>query len=386
MISGVNLSMLAGPVIPAPVPASVIDSLIGARVLSATVRDGKPDELPVSARSGFELEFALSKGSPLETIFLLASGSGPPLMRVVLAVSFNGSTEVISDGFVTRHEVAPATANTSPTLKLYGEDITAIMDLIDATGIPYPAMPIFARVAMILAKYAAIGVLPIVVPPIFDEVQDPTDKIPSQKGTDRTYLNHLARESSYGFYAEPGPFPGQSRVYWGPEIKIGNPQPALNLDMDAMTNVESLSFKYDNDKSRTPIAWIRDDELPFPIPVPIPDISLTNPPLGLIPPASFRIEPLPETAKMSIPKAMLFGLAHKSSSSECVTAEGTLNVTRYGRLLQPRKLVGVRGAGTAFDGLYYVKSVTHNIKRGEYSQSFTLSRNGLVSTLPRVPV
>jgi hypothetical protein len=39
----------------------------------------------------------------------------------------------------------------------------------------------------------------------------------------------------------------------------------------------------------------------------------------------------------------------------------------------------------AFDGLYYVKSVTHNIKRGEYKQSFELGRNGLISTLPKVP-
>ena len=45
----------------------------------------------------------------------------------------------------------------------------------------------------------------------------------------------------------------------------------------------------------------------------------------------------------------------------------------------------MRGAGSAYDGLYYVKSVTHNIKRGEYKQSFTLTRNGLISTLPRVP-
>ena len=52
---------------------------------------------------------------------------------------------------------------------------------------------------------------------------------------------------------------------------------------------------------------------------------------------------------------------------------------RYGRVLKARQLVGVRGAGMAFDGLYYVKSVTHTIKRGEYKQSFTLTRNGLVS-------
>ena len=46
----------------------------------------------------------------------------------------------------------------------------------------------------------------------------------------------------------------------------------------------------------------------------------------------------------------------------------------------------MRGAGPAFDGLYYVKSVTHKIKRGEYKQDFTLTRNGLVSTVPTVKV
>jgi len=29
--------------------------------------------------------------------------------------------------------------------------------------------------------------------------------------------------------------------------------------------------------------------------------------------------------------------------------------------------------------------VTHKIKRGEYKQDFTLARNGLLSTVPRVP-
>ena len=54
-------------------------------------------------------------------------------------------------------------------------------------------------------------------------------------------------------------------------------------------------------------------------------------------------------------------------------------------MLKARQLVGVRGAGLAFDGLYYVESVTHRVKRGEYKQSFELSRNGIVSTVPGVP-
>jgi hypothetical protein len=49
-------------------------------------------------------------------------------------------------------------------------------------------------------------------------------------------------------------------------------------------------------------------------------------------------------------------------------------------------LVGVRGAGLAYDGLYYVNSVTHNLKRGSYKQNFALSRDGLISPTPVVPV
>ena len=45
------------------------------------------------------------------------------------------------------------------------------------------------------------------------------------------------------------------------------------------------------------------------------------------------------------------------------TCEGSLDVTRYGGILKARQLVGVRGAGPAFDGLYYVKNVTHKIKK-----------------------
>ena len=85
-------------------------------------------------------------------------------------------------------------------------------------------------------------------------------------------------------------------------------------------------------------------------------------------------------------QGIVIGLAKAAKYSEVVYADGKLDVLRYGRPLKARKLVGVRGAGTAFDGLYYVKKVTHRIKRGEYKQDFSLSRNGLVSTFPQVPV
>ncbi|HTD87212.1 MAG TPA: hypothetical protein VK850_11600, partial [Candidatus Binatia bacterium] len=134
-----------------------------------------------------------------------------------------------------------------------------------------------------------------------------------------------------------------------------------------------------------PIVFIQNPQTKVPIPIPIPDITPLNPPLGLIPPMPKNIEPITDTAKYSPIRGAMIGLAKAAKSADGVTANGSLDVLRYGRVLKARKLVGVRGAGAAFDGLYYVKSVTHNIKRGEYKQSFTLSRNGLLSTFQTVP-
>jgi len=174
-------------------------------------------------------------------------------------------------------------------------------------------------------------------------------------------------------------------AYWGPEVRVGTPQPALNVDMDAHTNVEALDFKFDTESRVQPIVWVQNAITKFPIPIPIPDITPLNPPLGLIPPIPKEFVPIEETAKYSFVQAAAIGLAKAAKSADALTATGSLDVTRYGRPLKARRLVGVRGAGAAFDGLYYVKSVTHDIKRGQYRQNFTLVRNGLMSTVGSVP-
>jgi hypothetical protein len=257
--------------------------------------------------------------------------------------------------------------------------------LQEFTGIPYPAMPAEARVALIVAKYAIYGMVPLVIPSLLPDVPNPLERIPIHQGTDLAYVKQLAADVGYVFYVDSGPAPGVNVAYWGPEIKIGVPQPALNVDMDAHTNVSSLNFRFDSESRTLPIVFIQIPLTKIPIPIPVPDISPLNPPLGLVPPLPLRVKPLSGTAKLSPAQAAAATMAAASRSLEAVTGTGTLDVLRYGRPLKARGLVGVRGAGLAFDGLYFVKSVTHSIKRGEYTQRFTLTRNGLISTFPRVP-
>ena len=86
----------------------------------------------------------------------------------------------------------------------------------------------------------------------------------------------------------------------------------------------------------------------------------------------------------ALPDELRDALAEKADALAQKLLAQVVGVNLSGGVLNARSLVGVRGAGHAFDGLYYVKSVTHKIKRGEYKQSFTLTRNGLVSTVPTV--
>lgn len=371
---GINLTLMIGPAVPVVVPREVLDALTSVEV-----------ETTAGEASGFELTFTLSRRSPLHTLFLLSGGAPIPMMRVVILVTVNGTTEVLMDGVMTRHEVAPGDEPGRSTLTVKGEDLSRVMQYIDFSGIPYPAMPREARVALIIAKYAFLGIIPLVIPSLLIDIPLPVERIPRHQGNDLGYVKHLADEVGYVFYVEPGPAPGTSIAYWGPQIKIGVPQPALNVDMDAHTNTESLNFSLNIDEKTLPVVQIQNLQTKIAIPIPIPDISPLNPPLGLVQPLSMRYEPISGTAKSSPAQAAGTGLAAAAKSADVVTAQGTVNPARYGRILAARRLVGVRGVGLAFDGLYYVNSVTHHIKPGEYSQSFTLSRNGLISTVPRVP-
>ena len=87
------------------------------------------------------------------------------------------------------------------------------MNLIDFSGLSYPAMPLFARVTVILAKYAALGIVPLVIPSIVTDVPVPTDQIPQHDGKDLEYIRYLAHLCGYVFYVDPRPAAGVGTTY-----------------------------------------------------------------------------------------------------------------------------------------------------------------------------
>src|SRR5262249_17827966 len=146
-------------------------------------------------------------------------------------------------------------------------------------------------------------------PSVLLDVPIPTERVPTHQGTDYCYLKKLADDAGYAFYVDPGPAPGTSIAYWGPPVKVGLPQPALNIDMDANTNVESLSFSFNSQKATLPILVIQEELTKLPITIPVPEITPINPPLGLIPPLTLNVDHVEGTAKLSPVQAALRSLS-----------------------------------------------------------------------------
>ncbi len=373
MLKGINLTLLIGPGVPVPVPQSVLDSL-----QSVQVNHG-------SEGNGFDLSFTVSKDSLLTNTLLPAGYFDPIITRVMIIVTLNGMPNLIMDGFVTQQEVAPSNEVGQSTLSIKGKDISVAMDLVKVT-IPYPAMTDTIKALIILARYAWLGVIPLVIPSPIPVTKSPTNSWDCQTDhTDLEYLNALAARAGYIFNIIPGPLPGQSIAYLGPDANLPIPQPALSIDMDAHTNVESLNFSLNVEQKEVKVFTVYDPiTKKIPILIPVPNVDIFKPPLGIRPTPPAKLSFAKDSTKRSLAEASRDILAHLMSGSNAVSASGSLDVLRYGHILRSRMLVGVRGASLAYDGLYYVDSVSHNIKAGEYKQNFSLSRDGLISNTPRV--
>jgi hypothetical protein len=371
--------MFLGPLHVRPAPSALVGALQEAQI---TDNAGQ--------RSGFQLRFALGKHSELER--MLAGRELDAPARVMLVLHVDGQPQVLSDGVVTRHDVARSNEAGQSTLTLTGVDVSQMMDLIDLSGLPLP-MPPEVQVLTLLAPFAAYGVVPAVVPSVMVMAPNPLKVIPQVQGTPYAHISRIADEVGYVFYVEPGPKPGMSVAYWGPEFRISKPQPALTVNSDVHSNVESLSFSFDGISRTVYVLTYFPKEAKVPIPIPLPDLSPLSPPLGRKPPIplSYRRMNLDRgrdsdksddsTARLEAAEVISRGLARASQAANVISGSGSLDVLRYGRLLRCRRLVSVRGAGEAYDGEYAVRSVTTTIKAGEVKQRFTLARNMQVSLL-----
>lgn len=371
---GVHLQLMIGPTIAVLVPRPVAEALESVEVTHSD-----------TGRSGFQLTFRFEQRGMAGAVgnVLLNSPLFKVFNRVVLCVTFGGMPAVLIDGIVTRQEQQPGTEPGKFTLTLTGEDISLVLDR-EEKNVQHPAQHEALIALKIIGGYAQYGLIPEIIPPLFVDPPSPTERIPVQHTTDLKYLKELAERFAYVFYVKPGPAPMTSTAYWGPPIRAGVPQRALSVNMGAYSNVESINFQHNSLTPTTVVGYIQDRITNQALPVQL--MSSLRVPLASqsdwqINRAFNRVMQFRESG-LSIAQALsrAQGIVDRSID-EVVTASGELDAVRYGALLQPRGLVGLRGAGVQYDGLYYVRQVTHTIRRGAYRQRFNLAREGLGATV-----
>ena len=373
---GIHLTLLIGPTVAVPAPPPLTEALQSVEVTHS-------DE----ARSGFQITLQVGRSGPLDLLdySLLNNPLLKPFNRVILIVTVDATPHVLMDGIITHQQLSPGTQPGTSTLTATGEDVSVMMDLEEKSA-EHPAQDETLIALKLIGSYAQYGLIPIVIPPVVIDPPIPIERVPVQQVTDLGYLKQMAGRFGYVFFVTPGPAPFTNMAYWGPPPRLGVPQRALSVNMGPQTNVDSLSFQ-NNGMAPTLVAGKVQDRTTNQS-MPVQTFASTRPPLSSQP-AWLVNQPNVRKSQfrgdgLNVAQAFARAQGVTDASADAVSGEGQLDALRYGDLLQARGLVGVRGAGYSYDGFYYVKRVTHTIRKGQYKQRFALSRDGVGATTPVV--
>lgn len=360
---GIRLMVHVGSPL-APAPAELLQAITSVQVTnSGAGQDGFSLTLTLTKRAG---EFNL-----LDVREQAARVLQPP-NRIAIGVLMGVMPEVLIDGVITHHQVTPSADPGASTLTVMGRDWTEVMNFTDRNE-TYRNQPDNVIVQTILERYA--DYLP--VPELQLATRGTpieTQQVSQQASTDLAYIQFLATRNGFAFYVEPQAHVfGVNRAYFGTEERGAVVQPALTLNMGAASNLTSINFSYDALAATAVTGNIIDPtsgalQPISPAPPKLPPLSL--------PPVVLRTTIRRDVANLGTAEAGAAVRGAVASQPDAVTGSGQLNTLRYGNILRARRRVGVRGVGTSFDGDYYVRSVTHAISRTDYSQSFSLSREG----------
>ncbi len=378
MPQGINLTLLIGESVPRPVSSIFTEAL---QKIEVTHSD--------EGRSGFQITFQAGRAGrdDLQDDQLVENPLLSVFNRVIMTVSVGATAQVLIDGMITNHQFIPASEPGLSTLIVTGEDVSVMMDL-EEVSVEHVAQSETNIVRSIVGKYARYGLTAKVVNPPFQDQPTANERTPSQQGTDLEYLQSIAQRYGYVFYVTPGPSSGKSTAYWGPPPRQPQSQKALIVNMGSLSNVESIQFEYNALAANQVKGQVQDRKTNQITPINQSTGTRSNlaQRSALQSQAHLRTLQFRETARLQAQADAFAKAMIDRSTDRVVTATGELDTVRYGGLLRSQEVVGLAGVGYSYDGLYYVKNVTHTLSSGQYKQRFTLTREGLGTTTQRVSV
>ena len=373
-LASITVGMRIGFGVPTTAPAHLMRALRGVEV---TQQDQAP--------CGFQLTFLAELVAAGQAFDIVSDPLLAPLSRVMLTASVNGEMTPLIDGIITHQQYVPGNGPDDTLFVVTGEDISVVMDLVQVP-FEYPAQTDVEIVATVLAPFLALGIVPVLVPTPSALV--PIDYVPQQAESPRAFVRRLAERNGYLFHVTPRA-PLVNTAYWGPPLRFGAPSALIDVAVGATSTADTFSATFDAlAPERYVGASMETSVEPF---VPLPVLTLVStrlPPLATRPAlvTSGRIVLWNDSDQLGPLQSFLQAQARTDVSTDAVvTAQCEVSPARLGRIVTAPGIVGVRGTGEAYDGLYYLKAASHRIgltaaEGWNYTQQLTMTREGVGTT------
>ena len=200
----------------------------------------------------------------------------------------------------------------------------------------------------------------------------------NQDETDAEFLRRRAEANGFECFTRSG------TLYFGPARMDSRPQPTIMIYAGPATNCLNFSAGLDGHRpdrvgmSRAAETGTASVQATLPPDTPsLGNNSVSSDDSGLDPFVWRLQRPAGATAEETRVRAQ----ARANENALRVSGQGKLDGSLYGHVLLTNFTVNVDGAGTTYNGLYYVDQVTHTFSREGYFQEFRLLRNALGDTI-----
>jgi phage protein D len=324
-------------------------------------------------------------GSSFEVVVSLCrndDGSWPYLQtddfkvwnRLRIAATVGNVTDVIMDGYISDVHVSTTPQTASLQGNFAGVDASYVMRLKPRCKTWAENMTYEQIASEILTNYQFT---PVIAQSTSSSSSSSSSTPPPrvvQRDSDLNFLRDLARRRGYEFYVAGG------NAYFQPPDLTSTPQKLIASNFGEKTNCESLRISLDGTRPTDAVVGRQDLETGESVAAAHDDSGL--PAMGADDPATSRgygvgptrllprrTGPLPASEVENYVRAVMM------KHGFWLKATGTLDALRYGAILRAGKPVTVMGFGDDFNGVYYVRRVTHRITYRTYQMEFEAYRN-----------
>ncbi|MFN7571415.1 MAG: phage late control D family protein [Betaproteobacteria bacterium] len=289
--------------------------------------------------------------------------------RVTIIAIFPTQTEIVVDGYISHLTVATDPQGTHVTAQIRGVDASYALNLEDKRRI-WIGKTYEEIVEAILTENELV---PRITPP---EPAPPAHTV-AQRGTDLQLIRELARRRGYDFFVS-----GATAFFRPPNLE-GAPQKLIAVNFGDESNCTQISIDADG-TAPTAAASEFLDEMTGEYAASnaessgLPDLG-TSPLAGLRGGAglSQRAVVARRIGGLTQARADDYGAGVLRRGGFWLIARGQLNGLRYGRVLRVRRTVTVKGLGSTYNGVYYVRKVRHQMTDRTYTMDFELARNAI---------